>query len=89
MTEVMSFVQEWIKENPDKVTGVTLDKTKLQLQIGESAELTPTVKPDTALDKTVCFSTSDKTVVTVDEAGLVKAVGAGTAKITVTTSPTR
>ena len=74
------------KENPDKVTGVTLDKTKLQLQIGESAELTPTVKPDTALDKTVRFSTSDKTVVTVDEAGLVKAVGAGTAKITVTTT---
>jgi hypothetical protein len=67
------------------VAEVTLDKTELSLEEGEEATLTATVKPDDATDKSVAWKSSDEAVATVDN-GLVKAVAAGTADITVTTT---
>ena len=72
-------------ELPADVTGVKLDKTKLTLKVGESAKLVATVSPANAKDKSLTWKSSDTKVVTVDENGNVKAVGAGTATITVTT----
>ena len=46
--------------------------------------LTATVAPDNATDKTVTWMTSDASVATVDDSGVVTAVGAGTATITAT-----
>lgn len=66
------------------VTGVTLDKTTLDLTIGETATLTATVAPANASKKTVSWSSSDTNVATIDN-GVVKAISAGTATITVTT----
>ncbi|MDE7281349.1 MAG: Ig-like domain-containing protein, partial [Ruminiclostridium sp.] len=63
------------------VTGITLDKTELSLEKGESAELTATVEPEDATDKTVTWTSSDETVAVVDENGKVTAVAAGTATI--------
>lgn len=74
------------KTNPIKVTGVTLDKTELELNVGDSATLQATISPSTATDKTLTFATSDNTIATVDENGVVSAVAAGTANITVTTN---
>ena len=68
------------------VTSVTLDKTRLTLDVGGSDTLTATVKPDDATNKAVTWSTSDKNVATVDQNGNVKAVGAGKATITATTA---
>ena len=67
------------------VTGVTLDKTEVALNIGETVTLTATVAPDDATDKTVTWATSDETVATVAD-GVVTAVAAGTATITVITT---
>ena len=67
------------------VTGVTLDKTNLQLKVGETATLKATVVPSDASDKKVSWRSSDTKVVTVDSDGKVTAVGKGTAKITVIT----
>ncbi|MBP3795147.1 MAG: Ig-like domain-containing protein, partial [Bacteroidales bacterium] len=39
------------------VTGVTLDKTEVALNIGETVTLTATVAPDDATDKTVTWAT--------------------------------
>ena len=64
------------------VTSVTLDKTRLTLDVGGSDTLTATVKPDNATNKAVTWSTSNENVATVDQNGNVKAVGAGTAIIT-------
>lgn len=69
---------------PIEVTSVTLNKTSLALTIGESGQLTATVSPDNATDKKVTWSSSDKSIATVDANGKVTSVSAGTATITAT-----
>ncbi len=68
-----------------EVTSVSLNKTSLTLEIGESETLTATVLPSNATDKSVTWTSSDKSVVTVIN-GRITAVGAGAATITATTS---
>lgn len=70
----------------NKVTGVSLDKNTLEMKTGETQTLTATVTPDYAADKTIAWSSSDEAVAAVDTDGVVKAVGKGTANITVTTT---
>ncbi len=71
--------------------GVTLNKETLVFAgAGETDALLATVTPGNALIKDVKWSSSDETVAKVDENGVVTAVGAGEAVITVTTvSPYR
>lgn len=66
------------------VTGVSIDKTTLELTVGETATLTATVAPADASKKTVTWSSSDSNVATIDN-GVVKAIAPGRATITVTT----
>ena len=66
------------------VTGVTLDITQKDLKVGESFTLTATVAPENADVKDVNWTSSNNSVAKVT-AGLVEAVGAGSATITVTT----
>lgn len=68
------------------VTGVTLDKTEAQLAVGHSFTLQAFLEPedaDVGLD--INWSSSDDSVATVNEEGLVTAVSAGTAEITAET----
>ena len=69
------------------VTGVTLLPTTATLTLGETETVTliPTVLPAEATDKSVTWSSSDEAVATVTD-GVVTAVAAGTATITVTTT---
>lgn len=67
------------------VTGVSLDATAKTLAVGESFALKATVKPANADNKKVSWSSSDATIASVDKDGNVKALKAGTCKITVTT----
>ena len=66
---------------PILATGVTLDKTALKLYEGDTAKLTAMVKPEDTTDKTIVWTSSDKTIATVKD-GAVTAVKAGTATIT-------
>ena len=63
------------------VTGITLDRTSVELTEGETTTLVATVAPDDATVKMVAWSTSDEAIATVDN-GVVTAVAAGTATIT-------
>jgi uncharacterized protein YjdB len=65
------------------VTGVTLDKTTLSLEEGATETLNATIAPSNASYKAVKFTSSDEAIATVDDKGLVTAVKAGTADITV------
>lgn len=66
-------------------TGVALAPSVLSMTAGDTSQLVPVVLPTNATNKAVTYSTSDDTVATVSEAGLVTALAAGTATITVTT----
>lgn len=63
---------------------VSLDKTELELETGDTARLTATLSPSDATDK-ITWKSSNENVATVDN-GTVTAIGAGTAVITVTTT---
>ena len=63
------------------VLSLTLDKTSLSLPLDGTAQLTATVLPEDATDKGVVWSSSDETVATVDQTGLVTAVGKGGAVV--------
>ncbi|WP_303024946.1 Ig-like domain-containing protein [Anaerotignum lactatifermentans] len=66
------------------VTGVTLDKTSLDLKTGDNTTLTATVNPESATNKDVTWI-SDKPEIAAVEGGTVTAKAAGTAIIAVTT----
>ena len=65
------------------VTGITLDKTSVFIKPGSTTQLTATVSPDNAYDKSVTWSSSNTAVATVDNNGKVTAVADGIATITV------
>ena len=73
-------------ENIVRVTGVSLDKTKLELAPNETAQLNATVAPADAVNKPVSWSSSNDNVASVDMSGNVTAKALGTATITVKTA---
>ena len=69
------------QENTDVlVAEIKLDKPSLELEPGQSVQLTATVLPEDATDKTVTWSSTDDKVATVKD-GKVTAVAAGEAVI--------
>ena len=68
---------------PVAVSGVTLNKTSLSLEVNSVAKLTATIAPDNATDKTLVWMSNDETIVKVDVNGNVTAVAIGSATITV------
>ena len=74
------------ESDPVAVTGVKLPFTTLTQKIGTSFMLVATVEPANATNKTVTWSSSNSTVASVTNMGVVQAKAAGTADITVTTA---
>ena len=67
------------------VTGVKLDKTEANVTVDGQITLKVTVSPDNAGNKEVEWSSSDSTIASVDNNGVVTGHKAGTATITVKT----
>ncbi len=80
-TETVTLYAQWEEIKP---TGITLNETSKTIKDNESFTLTATVAPDTALDRTVSFASSDTNIAIVDKHGKVTAKKAGTATITAT-----
>jgi uncharacterized protein YjdB len=72
-------------DNQQHVTGVTLDRHEVIMSVsGAAITLNAVVSPEDAADKTVIWTTSDETVVTVNN-GTIIAVASGSAIIAVIT----
>lgn len=67
------------------VTSVSLNQTSATMEIGATLQLTATVSPSNATNKAVTWS-SNRPVASVDSNGLVTALAAGSATITVRTN---
>ena len=71
--------------NEVSASSISLDKTNLTLQVGDEGDLFEKFTPSNTSNKNVTWTTSNPEVATVN-IGRVKAIGEGTAIITVTTA---
>lgn len=65
------------------VTSISLDRSSLSLDSSDNYQLSAYIYPSTASNKNVVWESSDPSVATVDDNGMVTALKKGTAKITV------
>lgn len=68
------------------VTSVTINEGDQELKVGEKVQLTATIAPTDAEDKTLTWESSDPTVASVSATGEVTALKEGSTRITVTSS---
>ena len=80
-TEGVTLYAQWEEIKPESIT---LNETSKTIMTNETLQLTATVAPDTALDTSVSWSSSDTAVATVDTNGKVTPVKYGTVTITAT-----
>jgi len=69
-----------------EVTGISLDKTSATINEGETLSLVKTITPANATNKNVTWASSNQSIATVNDSGIVTAKQPGTVTITVTTS---
>lgn len=69
---------------PVEVTSITID-SKLDVGVNRSVKLVPIIKPDTATNKNVTWTSQNESIATVDSSGYVRGVFVGTTTITATT----
>lgn len=78
-------VAEYISDDSVTLSSITLPSTA-KIELGKTLTLTPTFTPTNATNKVVTWTSSDKSVATVDNAGKVTPVKVGQTVITVTSS---
>lgn len=88
ISKVDYYIEDTSGPDPDPdtvaVTGVSLNKSSFDLQVGDSETLIATVLPDNASNKNVTWESSNTSVATVDN-GVITAKSVGNTTITVTT----
>ena len=83
-TGTIELYAKYGETNP--VTSVAFNETVTELKRYEEKQLTWTILPENADVKTVKFTSSNPSVVTISDKGLLTAVGVGTATITMTSN---
>ena len=73
-----------VAEKVIPVTSVSIEPKQLEMIPGQTTAITVTLLPENATDKTVVWSSSEETVATVSDTGLVQAVAEGTTTISAT-----
>lgn len=68
---------------PTPVSAIKIDKSSLELRVGESAQISATVEPDDATDKTLVWESDNTEIATVDNYGNILAKALGNVPITV------
>ena len=71
--------------NPIKVSSVKIKPSSVKMTIGESMTVTAKISPKNATWQDVTWSSADESIVTIDQNGVVHAVGVGKTTITATT----
>lgn len=82
ITENTVITGKYVRES--EYARISLNLPKVMMYVGNISQLTATISPANLSDEDVFWSSSDLSVATVDENGMVTAVGAGTATIAAT-----
>lgn len=69
---------------PTMVSAIKIDKSSLELRVGESAQISAAVEPDDATDKSLVWESDNTEIATVDNYGNIFAKALGNVSITVT-----
>ena len=77
-------IQYW--GEPTYVSSINLSESTIEMSLGESLQLTYTIEPSNTTYPKVTWSSSDESVVKVDNAGNLTALGTGNATIIVTST---
>ena len=85
---LLAFIPEADEIPVAPVNGVILNKTAGRVAVGDTAQLIGTARPSNAADTSLTWSSSDETIATVDETGLVTGVAPGKVTITVKSNET-
>ncbi len=85
---LLAFIPEADEVPVAQVNGIVLNTNAARVPVGDTLQLTAQVRPSNALDQSVSYASSDPSVATVDENGLITGVSVGTAIITVTSNET-
>lgn len=67
-------------------TEITLDKTEINLRVGEIVSVTPTLTPENVTNPNVTWVSQNEEIATVSAAGVITGVAPGTTFVTCTTS---
>ena len=82
----LTIKDSFIVMQPDVIaTSINLNQTTANLNIGELLTLSASILPETTTDKSVTWSSSDKSIASVEN-GVVTAIAPGKATITATTA---
>ena len=84
--DVTSVVDGTLTVNAVAATGVTVNTTALKINVGESRQVSATVAPANAADKSVTWSSNNTAVAKVTSDGVVYAIAEGTANVTAKTA---
>lgn len=71
---------------PKRVKSITINEGQVSIERTKTTQLTVTILPEDAGDKSVTWSSDNDDIATVDDKGLVTAVATGTTTITATTN---
>ncbi len=88
VTSNMTLVAKWEEDNTDPNKSVPAEKvtvapTNVSLSVGNTRRIAVALAPKEATNRTMKWTTSNNRVATVDNNGTIRAVGVGTATITV------
>lgn len=81
VTNAQGIVKEYLATVTQPVKSVKLNTNKISWNVGRSGHFYPTVGPEEAVNTEVTYTSSNNTVATVDEDGLLTAVAPGTCTI--------
>ncbi len=82
----LSEIRLWMEcDNVIPVTGIELETNSTYTEVNSTQQLSATVLPAQATNRTMIWTSSDTRIATVDQSGLVTGIGAGVATITAKT----
>jgi len=85
---LLAFIPEAEEIPAAPVNGIILNKTAGRVSVGNTAQLSGSARPSNAVDTSLTWTSSDETIATVDQTGLVTGVAPGKVTITVKSNQT-